>query len=434
MCTCDQDAAPSCSTPTPERADSSGPLTGVRVLEIGAFIAGPFGTMQLADLGAEVIKIENPDGGDPIREAGPFVAGESTAFMLLNRNKRSLCVDLKSEAGRAVLTELVADADVLVENLRPGVMSRLGFGYADVHELNPRTVYVSASGWGQDGPLASLPGLDIMAQARSGLMSVTGMPDGDPVKVGVPVCDLVCGLYVALGALAALRTRDLTGLGQHVDVSLFEAGVSLAVWEAARYVATGESGQRLGSAHQSMAPYQAIRSSDGWVTVGAVTARTWAAFCTSLGMTDLMTDPRYVDAASRYRHRESLIAAIEQTTSQVATSTLVQTLDDAGVPSAPISPTRDVFQNEHLLARDFFWDAPHASAGTVRQIGSPLHISGTAPVRGNAGPVLGEHGAQILAELGLDPARITALDHAGVVRLGTTALSASEPLGSGRTR
>jgi crotonobetainyl-CoA:carnitine CoA-transferase CaiB-like acyl-CoA transferase len=398
------------------------PLAGVRVLEVGAFMAAPFGTMQLADLGADVIKIENPDGGDPVRDTGPFVDGHSSPFARLNRNKRSLALDLKHESGKQVFRRLLEQADVVVENLRPGTLTGLGFGYDVVREINPRIVYVSASGWGQDGPLAALPGLDIMAQARSGLMSITGTPEGDPVKIGVPICDLVCGLYVAIGTLAALRSREHTGTGQHVDVSLFEAGVSFAIWEAGRYFATGEVARPLGSAHQSTAPYQALRTSDGWVTAGAVTPKTWAAFCTALELQHLQEDPRYTDAFARHGHRDTLIPAIEQQTRLRSTAEVVASLDAAGVPCAPIADMAQVFGDTHLNQRGFFWDAPHPELGVVRQIGSPMRLSETPPTRRGAGPLLGADTAAVLQECGIDDDELAQL-----VRDGAVALAKSNP-------
>ena len=365
------------------------PLAGVTVLEVGVFMAAPFATMQLADLGAHVLKIENPDGGDPVRATGPFVAGQSSTFARLNRNKQSVALDLKTAVGKAAFLRLVEQADVVVENLRPGTMARLGLGYDDVRPANPRLVYASASGWGQDGPLASLPGLDIMAQARGGLMSITGTPDGDPVKVGVPICDLVCALYVALGVTAALRQRDIDGQGQYLDVSLMESGVSLAIWEAGKYFGAGEVGRPLGSAHQSTAPYQAVRSSDGHITVGAVTPRTWTSFCEALGVQDLHSDDRYADSFSRHAHRTELIASIEEVTSQRTTAELIDLLDAKGVPCAPIADYGEVFTDDHLTSRGFFWDASHPTMGPVRQVGSPMRFSRTPVVRESAGPTLG---------------------------------------------
>jgi formyl-CoA transferase len=390
-------------------AASAGPLAGITVLEVGAFMAAPFATMQLADLGARVLKIENPAGGDPVRATGPFVEGESSPFARLNRNKESVALDLKSPEGKAAFLALVERSDVLVENLRPGAMRGLGLGYDDLRAVNPALVYASASGWGQDGPLAALPGLDIMAQARGGLMSITGTPDGEPAKVGVPICDLVCALYVALGVTAALRERDRTGEGQHIDVSLLESGVSFAVWEAGKYFVTGEVGRPLGSAHQSTAPYQAVRSADGHVTVGAVTPKTWTAFCSALGLDDLLADERYATSFTRHAHRDSLIPAIEAVTTTRKTAELVETLDAAGVPCAPISDYGQVFTDDHLNTREYFWDAPHPTMGDVRQLGSPMRFSRTPARRGSAGPLLGSGTRAALLDAGLDVGLVESL-------------------------
>ncbi|MCW2879681.1 MAG: CoA transferase [Sphaerisporangium sp.] len=402
------------------------PLAGIRVLEIGAFMAAPFGAMQLADLGADVIKVENPDGGDPVRSIGPYVAGQSSPFARLNRNKRSIALDIKAEQGKRVLRQMLNSADVLVENLRPGALARLGYDYETVREINPRIIYVSASGWGLDGPLATLPGLDIMAQARSGLMSITGTPQGDPVKIGVPICDLVCGLYMAMAVLGALRARESTGTGQHVDVSLFESGVSFTIWEAGRYFATGEVGKPLGSAHQSTAPYQAIRTADGWVTLGAVTPATWTGLCAALDLTELVDDPRYQDAHERHGHRDELIAAMEAVTSQWKTDAVIAALESAGVPCAPIADTAQVFNDQHLNQRGFFWDAPHPVMGDVRQIGSPMRFSATPAVRGAAGPLLGADTEAVLAESGFEPDEIDELIGAGVVAVVHSSGSAAD--------
>jgi crotonobetainyl-CoA:carnitine CoA-transferase CaiB-like acyl-CoA transferase len=395
----------------PERAS----MAGVRVVEVGVFMAAPFAGMQLADLGADVIKVEPPGRGDPSRQIGPFVAGESAPFVRLNRNKRSVVIDLKHPDGKQAFRGLVASADVLLENLRPGAMRRLGLGYDDLRADNPGLVYASLSGWGQDGPRADLPGLDVMAQARAGLMSITGEPDGPPAKIGVPMCDLVCGLYAALAVTAALRARDATGEGQHVDVSLLEAGVSFAIWEAGRYFGAGEVGGRLGSAHQSTAPYQAFRTSDGWVTLGAVTPKTWAALCELLGLEELHADDRYSDAYDRQRLRADLTPVIESATSTWTTERLLAALDEAGVPCAPIADYAEVFADDHLHQREFFWDAPHPRLGPVRQIGSPMRMSRTPVVRDRAGPVLGADTRAVLAEAGLSDHELDELRAAGAV-------------------
>jgi crotonobetainyl-CoA:carnitine CoA-transferase CaiB-like acyl-CoA transferase len=394
------------------------PLAGITVLEVGAFMAAPFATMQLADLGATVLKIEQPGTGDPVRGTGPFVDEHSSPFARLNRNKRSVALDLKSDAGREALLRLAASADVLVENLRPGAMRKLGLDNDSVRAVAPRLVYASASGWGQDGPLAPLPGLDIMAQARSGLMSITGTPDGEPTKIGVPICDLVCALYVALAVTAALRERDRTGLGQYIDVSLLEAGVSFAVWEAGKYFATGEVGRPLGSAHQTSAPYQAVRTADGYVTLGAVTPKTWTGLCDVLGLAVLQADPRYADASTRHAHREALIAEIEDVTRGWTSADLVRALEGAGVPCAPIADYAEVFTDEHLNQRGYFWDGSHSAMGPVRQLGSPMRFSRTPAVRDAAGPLLGEGTADALRAVGYSENEINELIAQGSAALG----------------
>jgi formyl-CoA transferase len=382
------------------------PLTGLTVLEVGAFMAAPYAGMQLADLGAQVLKIENPADGDPVRAAGPFVEGESSPFVRLNRGKRSVTLDLKSAVGAEAFSRLAATADVLIENMRPGTMRRLGFGYEDLRQANPALIYASVSGWGQDGPLSPLPGLDIMAQARGGLMSVTGYPGGEPVKVGIPICDLACGLYVALAVTAAVWERERSGTGQYIDVSLLESGVSLAVWEAGMYFGDGTLPQRHGSAHQSTAPYQAVRVLDGNVTIGATTPKTWRGLCTALGLEDLHDDPRYATSYTRRQNREELIETIERVTSQKPAAELIAQLDAAGVPCAPIADYSQVFNDPHLQHRGFFWDAPHPAMGKVRQIGSPMRFSRTPVSQGQAGPPLGEATREVLAGLGYADADI----------------------------
>lgn len=398
------------------------PLDGVTVLEVGVFMAAPFATMQLADLGARVIKIENPDGGEQTRATGPLIDGESSPFARLNRNKESVTLDLKSPEGKAAFIKLARSADVVVENLRPGAMRRLGLSYEDLSGDNPALIYASASGWGQDGPLSHLPGLDIMAQARSGLMSITGYPDLPPVKVGVPICDLTTALYVSLAITAALYERNASGTGQYIDVSLMESGVSFAVWEAGAYFADGSVGGRHGSAHQNQAPYQAVVSKDGFVTIGANTPRNWSAFCNALDLTDLLSDPRYAGTYDRLLNRTSLIASIEERTADMTTDEIVDLLGAAGVPAAPISDFKQVFTDEHLLAREFFWDGDHEKLGKVRQLGSPMRFSRTPTVRRAAGPLLGSSNNVVFSEAGYDGEELEELLSQGKAATGTAAL------------
>ena len=375
------------------------PLSDITVIEVGSFIAAPWGAMHLADLGARVIKVETPGSGDFVRGNAPFVEGESSSFLRLNRNKESVVLDLKSEEGRDAFVRLVRTADVLVENLRPGAMRRMGLDYDSLAADQPGLVYASASGWGQDGPLEHLPGLDIMAQARSGLMSITGFPDSGPAKVGVPVCDLVCGMYVALGVTAALRERDRSGLGQYLDVSLYEAGVSLGVWEAGRYWGDGTVPGPQGSAHQSQAPYQAVTTADGDVTIGGNTPALWERLCRALQLEALLSDPRFADNSLRMANRDDLIADIESVTGGMSTQAVIDALESAGVPCAPIQTYDEVFNDPSLAARDFFWDAHHPTIGAVRQLGSPMRFSRTTVRRGQAGPPLGADTDRVLAEL-----------------------------------
>lgn len=394
-------------------------LGGVRVLEVGNYIAGPYCGTLLADLGAEVIKIEDPHGGDVVREYGALFEGakDSATFLTLNRNKKSLAVNLKDDDGKNIFRRLAAEADVIVENLRPGVMTRLGFTYEALSEVNPGLIYLSASGWGQDGPLSADAGLDIMAQARSGLMSVTGAPGGDPMKAGVPLCDIGCALYGAISVLAALNYRNQSGEGQQIDVSLFESGLSFALWEWAKFSATGQIPQKMGAVHPSAAPYQAIRAADGWFTIGAATPKTWEAFCRGIGLDWMITDRRFLTNADRMANREELIPPIEAITEQLPVQHWIAELRRAGVPVAPINDYSQAFNDEHLLARDWFWESQSADGVPVRQMGSPMRMSKTPTARRSAGPQLGEDTAQALAGAGYSEAEIDDLVQRGVVHI-----------------
>ncbi len=396
---------------------SAPPLAGVRVVEVGNFMAVPYCGMQLADLGADVVKVENPRGGDLTRATGPFIDGESSSFIRLNRNKRSLALDLKSVDGKALFAKLAAAADVVIENLRPGTMDDLGLGYAALSEKSPRLIYLSATGFGNDGPYANLAGLDIIAQAMSGLMSITGEAGAPPVKVGVPIADLTCALYATIAVLAALRARDRDGRGQFIDVSLLESAVSLAVWEAGRYFATGEVPAPSGSAHQAIAPYQAVRCAGGWFTFGANTQAHWRTACAVFGLDALADDPRYATNEARLANRRELIADIERVTVTQSAEHWTQRLGAAGLPCGPIQRFDAVFADPHLAAREFFVDAPHRALGAVRQIGSPMRLARTPARIERAGPPLGADSAGILRELGVGDAELQRLARDGVTVL-----------------
>ena len=385
------------------------PLAGVRIVEVGNYLAAPFCTLQLADLGADVIKVENPAGGDLTRGLPPFEGGESGNFVRLNRNKRSLALDLKDPEGVRVFRALVATADVVVENLRPGTMRDLGLDPADLLAADPRLIYVAVTGWGLDGPYANRPALDIIVQGMSGLMSVTGEAGGPPVKVGVSIADLVSGLYAAVATLGALQARGRDGKGQLVDLSMFEAAVSLAQWEAGAFFTSGEVPGRYGSAHRIIAPYQAIRSADGHFIIGATTPRNWSAFCRVVGGEQLEQDPRFVSGTERVKHVDALIAAIEAITSLKPMAHWLDLLRAAGVPCGEIAGYDRVFTDPHLEARGFFTDLPHTTLGSVHGLGTPLRLTGTPARLEHAGPLLGEHSLAILGELGWDSAAIDAL-------------------------
>jgi len=399
----------------PSSPPSTPALDGVRVLEIGNYMAGPFCGMQLADLGADVVKVEEPSAGDLARRMPPMVEGESGNFARLNRGKRSLALDLKSHEGRRVFRALADRADVIVENLRPGTMGDLGLAPDDLLRDNERLVYAAISGWGQDGPYADRPALDIIVQAVSGIMSITGEEGGAPVKVGVSIADLSAALYGTIAILAALRARDRDGRGQLVDVSMFESAVSLAVWEAGEHFTTGEVPRAAGSAHKLVAPYQAVRAADGHFVVGATTPRNWTAFCQVLGLGAIEHDERFADAGSRRRNVHALIPAIEAVTATKPMAHWLERLRAAGVPCGEIQGYGQVFSDPHLTARGFFRDLPHPVLGPTRVLGSPLRLQRTPPELRRAGPLLGEHSLELLREAGISEKEASDLVSRGIV-------------------
>src|SRR5438132_6981333 len=367
------------------------PLEGTRVLEVGNYMAGPFCGMQLADLGADVVKIEDARGGALSRRLEPLVDGESGNFVRLNRGKRSVALDLKQEAGAEIFRRLAERADVIVENLRPGTMRDLGLDPQSLLDANPRLIYTAVTGWGLDGPYADRPALDIIVQAMSGLMSVTGEEGGAPVKVGVSISDLAAGLYATIAVLAALRVRERDGRGQLLDVSMFESSVSLAVWESGTYFTTGEVPRAAASAHRLVAPYQAVRVSDGHIVIGATTPPNWSAFCRALGLESLERDERFADATVRRDHLAELIPLIESVTMSRPAVHWLAVLRRHGVPCGEIQDYGRVFNDPHLVARGFFADLAPPRLGTVRALSTPLRF-GSSPARiSRAGPLLGEH-------------------------------------------
>jgi crotonobetainyl-CoA:carnitine CoA-transferase CaiB-like acyl-CoA transferase len=386
------------------------------VLELANYMAGPYCGMLLADMGAEVIKVENPAVGDYSRENPPFINGQSAGFMALNRNKKSVALNLKHERGRELFLKLAEGADVVVENFRPGTVRDLGIDYETVKKRNPGIVYASASGYGQTGPYSQRPGLDLIAQGMSGLMSITGEDGGRPVKVGVPLCDLTAALFTTYGILSALIARARDGEGQFLDVSLFESGVALEIWETSGYFATGKVPQRLGTAHQVNAPYQAYRTSDGYVTIGAQTPGLWPAFCRGLQLEHLIEDPRFDTVEHRKDNERELAVLIEQVTARESSDHWYRLLEEAGVPCGTLNDIGNVVQDEHLRSRGFIVEMEHPLAGTVRATGSPVHMSGTPIARFEPAPLLGQHTDTYLSRLGMSQEDIQGLRQTGVVK------------------
>lgn len=408
---------PGAPTPgaVPDHGPAPAPLAGLRVLELANFMAGPFCATQLADLGADVVKVEQPGVGDHARKNPPLVAGRDGAgFMSLNRNKRSIALNLKAPEGKTAFRRLVERADVLIENFRPGTMDDLGFGPEALHALNPRLVVCSISGFGQTGPWRERAGLDLIAQAASGLMSITGQPGAAPAKAGVPVADLTTGLYAAFSVLAALRERDRSGLGQTIDLSLFECALALGVWETGLYFATGEVAGPLGSAHRASAPYQAFRCADGYITIGGATPANWLALCRVLGHEEWAEDPRFATATDRKANEVVLAELIESATIAQPRAHWQRRLDEAGVPAGPIYRYDEALAAPQTVARGLVSTVEHPAAGPHKLVSTPIHLSRTPPGAPSAAPLLGQHTREVLLDAGLSDADVDLLLDAGV--------------------
>jgi crotonobetainyl-CoA:carnitine CoA-transferase CaiB-like acyl-CoA transferase len=377
-------------------------LDGLVVLDLTQVMAGPYCTMLLGDMGADVIKIE-PPAGDLSRRMGGArlkLRGDDHApFLALNRNKRSIVLDLKESDDRARFLDLARTADVIVESFRPGVVGRLGVDYEVVAGLNPAIVYASISGFGQTGPYATRPGFDLIAQGMAGVLSVTGTPDGAPVKCGIPISDLAAGLHAVTGILAALVARTRTGRGQYVETSLFEAALSLSVWETTEYWATGEVPRACGSAHRLNAPYQALRTDDGYITVAALTARQWSNLCDVLGCVEIATDERFANNAARMANLPALVESLEAALEGDTTASWVERLLARGVPAGPLNDYAQAVNDPHTLARGMVEDVDHPVEGRVPTIGFPVKMSGTPRTVRRPPPLLGEHTAEILGGL-----------------------------------
>jgi len=387
---------------------TSGALSGLRVLDVTQVMAGPYCTMILADLGADVVKIE-PPVGDMTRRMPRAVGTDTPAFNAVNRGKRSVVLDLKTPAGREALAQLAQSADIFVENSRPGVMAKLGVDYPTLSALNPRLIYASISGYGQTGPDRNKGGLDLIAQGVSGVMSVTGAPEGPPAKAGVPLTDLGAALFALTGILAALECRHRTGAGQHVDSALVDAGVALSVWEATELFSGAGVPTPLGSAHRMVAPYQAFQCSDGAVTVGASTNLLFQRLCDALDHPEWSAIAEFADNPNRVQHRAELAERIESVTRQRPRHHWLAAFMASDIPCGPINSYAEVFADPQIVDREMVVTVDHPTLGTMRTLGSPIKLSATPPDVRRRAPHLGEHTEEVLREAGFDAAGIAAV-------------------------
>jgi formyl-CoA transferase len=400
------------------------PLQGIRILDLTRALAGPYCTMMLGDLGADVIKVERPGWGDESRGWGPpFVGepygpypGESAYFVGTNRNKRSITVNFKSPAGQEVVHGLVRVSDVLVENFRTGVLDKMGLGYESLHGLNPRLVYCSISGYGRTGPYAERPGYDVIVQAEGGMMGIIGPEDGPPYRVGVPIIDINSGMFAATAILAALHTRDQTGEGQLVDVSLMDSAVALLANVAANYLVGGAEPRRLGNAHPNIAPYEAFRARDRWFALAAANERQWAILCDTVGRPDLKDDPRFATNAERVTNRPALLEVLNEVFGTRDADEWLADLRDTGLPCGPINAIPDVFEHPQAEARNLAMEAQHPTAGPVQLPGFPYKLSSTPAMVRLPPPLLGQHTEEVLTELlGYSAVDVTTLREQGAV-------------------
>jgi crotonobetainyl-CoA:carnitine CoA-transferase CaiB-like acyl-CoA transferase len=392
----------------------SGPLAGVKVLELAQIMAGPTCGLMLADLGADVIKVERVPGGDDTRRMDrPSVKGESASFMAMNRNKRGIALNLKLPAAQEALKRMVARADVVTENYRKGTMEKLGLGYETLKKINPGLIYCSISGYGRTGPYAEKGGYDLIAQGMSGLMGVTGEPGRAPAKSGGPVCDINAGLLGALGIVSAYVHRLKTSEGQLVDTSLFEAGIQQMYWQVAIYFATGEVPGPTGSAHILSAPYQAFRAADGWLNIGGANQANWERMCRVLGARDWLEDPRFRSNADRMKNLEALVPLMNARLKDHKVDELIKALEAEGVPCGRINSIADVAADPQAIAREMVVELEHPRAGRTRALGLPIKLSRTPGKVSRPAPVLGQHTREVLEEFGFSRAEIDALVESG---------------------
>jgi CoA:oxalate CoA-transferase len=395
-----------------------GPLEDIRILDLSWVLAGPFCTMNLSDLGAEVIKLERPDVGDLARGNGPFINGESSYFMSINRGKKSITIDLQTEKGKDLFLKLVQKVDVIVENFVPGTMKRLGLDYDIVKEYNPRIIYASLSGFGQSGPHAQNRALDVIIQAAGGLMSITGETDGPPIKPGASIGDLTAGLFTTIGILSALHEREKSGKGQYIDISMLDCQLSILENAFARYFATGEIPKRLGTRHAVYTPFQAFETKDGYIVIAMVggARNQWPLFCAIIGRLELMDDERYQTGASRTEYYDELAPILNEVLKTKTTDEWTKELSEVGIPCGPINNIAQVADDPQVEHRNMIINVPHSRLGTVKMINTPVKLSRTPGNIDASAPELGQDTRKILTDLlDLTDAEINELDDSGVI-------------------
>jgi CoA:oxalate CoA-transferase len=396
------------------------PLDDLFVVDLSRILSGPVCTMLLADMGAEVIKVEPPPLGDDSRQWGPpFIGGISTYFLSVNRNKKSLGLNLKAEDGRRILWKLIERADVLIENFRPGVLDKLGFGIDAVSKVNPRTVYCSISGFGHTGPYKDRPGYDVIAQGESGMMDLTGFPDGPPAKLGASLADVVAGLYAFNGICLALLARHKTGRGQHVDVSLLDGMVSTLTYHAGIYLSTGRSPRRAGTRHPSIVPYECFQANDGYVNIAVTNQKQWENFCQVLGFPEIAADSRFEEMKVRLANYGELRPMIDRAISKMTRAEVMVSMSNVGIPAGPINTVGEILEDPQIHAREMVMELTHPEYGPLKVLGIPIKLSDTPGTVENAPPKFGEHNREVLLMLGFGEAEVARFEREGIATDGT---------------